>query len=150
MFAAFLLTGGTLGDRYGRRRVFLVGLSLFTAGSALCALSGSLGVLIGGRVVQGLGGALLMPGTMAIIRHVFTDDVERARAIGLWSGVSGRGSRSGRSSAGRWSTRSGGRASSGSTCRSASRASRWVRCSCRSSPNGAKPSGRGQDCELKA
>lgn len=91
VFAAFLLTGGTLGDRYGRRRVFLVGLSLFTAGSALCALSGSLGVLIGGRVVQGLGGALLMPGTMAIIRHVFTDDAERARAIGLWSGVSGAG-----------------------------------------------------------
>ncbi|WP_331767152.1 MFS transporter [Embleya sp. NBC_00896] len=91
VFAALLLTGGTLGDRYGRRRVFLIGLGVFTAGSIACALAGSLPALITGRAVQGVGGALLMPGTMSIIRHVFTDDRERARAIGIWSGVSGAG-----------------------------------------------------------
>ncbi|MFF7245299.1 MFS transporter [Embleya sp. NPDC008237] len=91
VFAALLLTGGTLGDRYGRRRVFLIGLGVFTAGSIACALAGSLTALIAGRAVQGVGGALLMPGSMSIIRHVFTDDRERARAIGIWSGVSGGG-----------------------------------------------------------
>ncbi|OPC79046.1 MFS transporter [Embleya scabrispora] len=91
VFAALLLTGGTLGDRYGRRRVFLIGLGIFTAGSVVCALAGSLAALIAGRAVQGVGGALLLPGSMSIIRHVFTDDRERARAIGIWSGVSGAG-----------------------------------------------------------
>ncbi|MGC0419472.1 MFS transporter [Embleya sp. AB8] len=91
VFAALLLTGGTLGDRYGRRRVFLIGLTVFTAGSVGCALAGSLPALIGARAVQGVGGALLLPGSMSIIRHVFTDDRERARAIGIWSGVSGAG-----------------------------------------------------------
>ncbi|WP_331770794.1 MFS transporter (plasmid) [Embleya sp. NBC_00888] len=91
IFAALLLTGGTLGDRYGRRPVFLIGLGVFTAGSIVCALAGSLTALIAGRAVQGVGGALLLPGSMSIIRHVFTDDRERARAIGIWSGVSGAG-----------------------------------------------------------
>ncbi|MET7302292.1 MFS transporter [Embleya sp. NPDC005575] len=91
VFAALLLTGGTLGDRYGRRLVFLIGLGVFTAGSIACALAGSLTALIAGRAVQGVGGALLLPGSMSIIRHVFTDDRERARAIGIWSGVSGAG-----------------------------------------------------------
>ncbi|MFE2869143.1 MFS transporter [Embleya sp. NPDC059259] len=91
VFAALLLTGGTLGDRYGRRRVFLIGLGVFTAGSIACALAGSLPALIAGRAIQGVGGALLLPGSMSIIRHVFTDERERARAIGIWSGVSGAG-----------------------------------------------------------
>jgi MFS family permease len=88
VYAALLLTGGTLGDRYGRKRIFLSGLALFTAGSAAAALSGSIGLLIAARMLQGLGAALLTPGSLSILRHVFTDDKERARAVGLWSGVS--------------------------------------------------------------
>ncbi|WP_229712021.1 MFS transporter [Streptomyces daqingensis] len=91
VFAALLLTGGTLGDRYGRRRVYLAGLALFTAGSALCALAQDVEVLIAGRAVQGIGAAALTPGTLAILRHVFTEPGERARAIGVNSGVSGAG-----------------------------------------------------------
>ncbi|MFI9723244.1 MFS transporter [Streptomyces sp. NPDC052396] len=91
VYAALLLTGGALGDRWGRRPVYLAGLGLFTAGSAGCALATGLGELIGGRAVQGLGAALLTPGSLAILRQVFPEDRERARAIGIWSGVSGSG-----------------------------------------------------------
>ncbi|MGW6688081.1 MFS transporter [Streptomyces sp. NPDC054961] len=91
VYAALLLTGGTLGDRYGRRRIFLTGLAVFTAGSAAAALSGSTGTLIAARMLQGLGAALLTPGSLSILRHVFTDEKERARAVGLWSGVSALG-----------------------------------------------------------
>lgn len=91
VYAALLLTGGTLGDRYGRRRIFLTGLAVFTAGSAAAALSGSTGTLIGARMLQGLGAALLTPGSLSILRHVFTDEKERARAVGLWSGTSALG-----------------------------------------------------------
>ncbi|MEU9557078.1 MFS transporter [Streptomyces fumanus] len=91
VYAAFLLTGGTLGDRYGRKRIFLTGLTLFTAGSAAAALSGTVGPLIAARALQGLGAALLTPGSLSILRHVFTDEKERARAVGLWSGVSALG-----------------------------------------------------------
>ncbi|MFD7781574.1 MFS transporter [Streptomyces nojiriensis] len=91
VYAALLLTGGTLGDRYGRRRLFLTGLAVFTAGSAAAALSGSTGTLIAARMFQGLGAALLTPGSLSILRHVFTDEKERARAVGLWSGVSALG-----------------------------------------------------------
>ncbi|MCM2417348.1 MFS transporter [Streptomyces sp. RKAG293] len=88
VFAALLLTGGTLGDRYGRRRTYLAGLALFTAGSAFAALSGTTGLLIAARMTQGLGAALLTPGSLSILRHTFEDERERARAIGLWSGIS--------------------------------------------------------------
>ncbi|MFD0121232.1 MFS transporter [Streptomyces virginiae] len=91
VYAALLLTGGTLGDRYGRRRIFLTGLAVFTAGSAAAALSGSTGTLIAARMLQGLGAALLTPGSLSILRHVFTDEKERAKAVGLWSGVSALG-----------------------------------------------------------
>ena len=91
VFAALLLTGGTLGDRYGRRRVYLAGLALFTAGSVLCALAQDIEVLVAGRAVQGVGAAALSPGTLSILRHVFTEPGERARAIGINSGVSGAG-----------------------------------------------------------
>ncbi len=91
VYAALLLTGGTLGDRLGRKRVFLVGVVGFTLGSMLCALSGSIGELVGARMVQGVGAALLTPGSLSIIRNTFPDPVERARAIGLWSGISGLG-----------------------------------------------------------
>ncbi|MFE2108329.1 MFS transporter [Kitasatospora sp. NPDC059463] len=91
VFAALLLTGGALGDRYGRTAVFRLGLALFTAGSAGAALAGSVGALVAARMLQGVGAALLTPGSLAILRHVFTDERERTRAIGTWSGVSALG-----------------------------------------------------------
>src|SRR5664279_1997070 len=89
VFAAFMLTGGTLGDLYGRKRVFLIGLTIFTVGSLLAALAPSLNVLIAGRAVQGLGAAALLPGTLSILTQTFPDPKERAMAIGIWAGVSG-------------------------------------------------------------
>ncbi|MBS2535702.1 MFS transporter [Catenulispora sp. NF23] len=91
VYAALLLTGGTLGDRFGRKRVFLAGVVGFTLGSMLCALSGSIGELVTARMVQGVGAAMLTPGSLSIIRNTFPDSRERARAIGLWSGISGLG-----------------------------------------------------------
>ena len=87
-FATLLLTGGILGDRYGRRRVFMSGLALFTLSSLLCGLSQSTGQLIAGRALQGVGAALLMPGTLSILTVTFPPE-ERAKAIGIWAGVSG-------------------------------------------------------------
>ncbi|MFJ7910900.1 MFS transporter [Kitasatospora sp. NPDC096204] len=91
VYAAFVLTGGALGDRYGRTRVFRLGLALFTLGSAGAALAGTIGVLVGARMLQGVGAALLTPGSLALLRHVFTDEQERAKAIATWSGVSALG-----------------------------------------------------------
>jgi EmrB/QacA subfamily drug resistance transporter len=90
-FAVLLLTAGTLGDRFGRKRVFLAGVVIFTAGSALCWLAPSLGWLIAGRVIQGAGGAALAPGSLAVLAAAFTDQRERTQAIGISSGVSGIG-----------------------------------------------------------
>ena len=87
--AALMLTGGTLGDLYGRKRMFLTGVGVFTAASLLCALSPSVHVLIGARALQGVGAAIMMPATLAILTHTFTDPRERAQAIGIWAGVSG-------------------------------------------------------------
>ncbi len=91
MYASLLLLGGALGDRLGRRRLFLVGLVAFTVGSLACALAGTLPTLVTGRVVQGVGAALLTPQSLAILRVTFRSEVERARAIGTWSGVSALG-----------------------------------------------------------
>ena len=87
-FASFLLTGGIVGDRYGRKRTFFAGLAVFTASSLLCGLASSTGQLVAFRVVQGVGAALLMPGTLSIITNTFPT-TERAQAIGIWAGVSG-------------------------------------------------------------
>jgi EmrB/QacA subfamily drug resistance transporter len=87
-FASLLLTGGILGDRYGRKRMFLTGLAVFTGASLACALSQSSGQLIAFRAIQGIGAALLMPGTLSILTVTFPPH-ERARAIGLWAGMSG-------------------------------------------------------------
>jgi MFS transporter, DHA2 family, methylenomycin A resistance protein len=89
LFASLMLTGGTLGDIFGRRLAFLAGVTVFTAGSLLCGLAPSMAVLIGGRVIQGIGAALLLPGTLSILTNTFTDPRERAQAIGLWAGISG-------------------------------------------------------------
>ena len=89
VFAAFMLTGGTLGDLYGRKKIFLLGLVVFTGGSLMAGLAPSLNVLIAGRAVQGLGAAALLPGTLSILTQAFPDPKERAQAIGIWAGVSG-------------------------------------------------------------
>ena len=87
-FATLLLTGGIAGDRYGRKRTFLTGLLIFTLASLLCGLSSSTGQLIGARALQGVGAAFLMPGTLSILTVTFPPE-ERAKAIGIWAGVSG-------------------------------------------------------------
>jgi len=87
-FASLLLTGGILGDRYGRKRTFLTGLAVFTVSSLACALAANSAQLIGARALQGVGAALLMPGTLSILTVTFPPR-ERAKAIGLWAGVSG-------------------------------------------------------------
>src|SRR5437879_1489694 len=87
LLAALLLVGGSLGDHYGRRRVFLIGVAVFAAASAWCGLAGSIRQLVIARAVQGFGAALLVPGSLAIISSAFLDE-ERGRAIGTWSGFS--------------------------------------------------------------
>ena len=84
MLAALILTGGALGDLYGRRRVFGLGVVVFAVASVVCGLAPSLGVLLAARTVQGVGGALLIPGSLAMIGASF-DDAGRGRAVGLWS-----------------------------------------------------------------
>jgi EmrB/QacA subfamily drug resistance transporter len=86
--ASLILLGGALGDRYGRRRVFVAGVVVFAGASLLCALAPNVGTLIGARLVQGVGGALLTPGSLAMIDAAFRPD-DRARAIGAWSGLAG-------------------------------------------------------------
>jgi EmrB/QacA subfamily drug resistance transporter len=86
--AAFILIGGSLGDRYGRRRIFVLGTLLFAAASTLCALAPSIELLIAARALQGVGGALLTPGSLAIIAASFTEQ-DRSKAIGAWSGLGG-------------------------------------------------------------
>ncbi|MFG1951720.1 MFS transporter [Micromonospora sp. NPDC048830] len=88
VFAALLLTSGSLGDRLGRAEMFLAGLATFTLGSAICAYAPQLEVLVAGRIVQGLGAALVTPQTLAILSHTFPTPKDRARAFGIWSGVS--------------------------------------------------------------
>ena len=85
--AALLLVGGSLGDRYGRRRIFVVGTVIFAVASAACGISMTIGQLIIARAVQGVGAALLVPGSLAIISASFSKD-QRGRAIGTWSGFS--------------------------------------------------------------
>ncbi|MGK5675058.1 MFS transporter [Micromonospora sp. URMC 106] len=88
MLAAFVLLGGALGDRFGRRRVFLLGVVWFTAASLLCGLAQSTEWLIAARFLQGAGGALLTPGSLSVLQASFHPD-DRGRAIGAWSGLSG-------------------------------------------------------------
>lgn len=85
---AFLLLGGSLGDRYGRRRLLQIGLVFFTLASVACGLAPTIGALIVARAVQGIGGALLVPGSLAIITASFHPD-DRAWAVGAWSGMAG-------------------------------------------------------------
>ncbi|MGI9557450.1 MAG: MFS transporter [Solirubrobacterales bacterium] len=86
MFAVFLLTGGKLGDYFGRKRVFIIGLVTFTAASLLCGLATTGGWLVAGRAIQGLGAALMLPASLAIINASF-EPRQRGMAIGIWVGV---------------------------------------------------------------
>lgn len=86
--SSLILLGGALGDRYGRRRVFVIGVVWFAGASLLCGLAPNAGVLIAARALQGVGGALLTPGSLALIQAVFRPD-DRARAVGAWSGLGG-------------------------------------------------------------
>jgi EmrB/QacA subfamily drug resistance transporter len=87
LLSALLLVGGSLGDHYGRRRVFLIGVALFAVASTWCGLAPDIHQLIAARAAQGLGAALLVPGSLAIISSSFAEN-ERGRAIGTWSGFS--------------------------------------------------------------
>jgi EmrB/QacA subfamily drug resistance transporter len=88
-FAALMLTGGTLGDLLGRKKVMLAGVALFCAGSVVAALAQGTNTLIVGRVVMGLGAAASEPGTLSLIRHIYPEREERAVALGVWAAVSG-------------------------------------------------------------
>jgi EmrB/QacA subfamily drug resistance transporter len=89
--ASFILLGGSLGDRFGRRRVFVIGTIWFAVASLFCGLAPRVELLIAARALPGVGGALLTPGSLAMIAGLFEGE-ERGRAIGLWSGLSGRAS----------------------------------------------------------
>jgi MFS transporter, DHA2 family, methylenomycin A resistance protein len=89
IFASLLLTAGALGDRLGARSVFLSGLGLFTGASVVCGLAGSLAVLISGRVLQGVGAALCVPASLALLNASFPEPRARARAVSIWAGAGG-------------------------------------------------------------
>jgi DHA2 family methylenomycin A resistance protein-like MFS transporter len=88
VLASLLLAGGTIGDRYGHKRVVVTGLGVFGVASVICGLAPGVEVLVGGRALQGLGAALLLPGTLAVITRAFPDQAEQAHAVGIWAGVS--------------------------------------------------------------
>jgi EmrB/QacA subfamily drug resistance transporter len=89
VIASLLMLSGSTADRLGRRRVFQCGLALFSFGSLLCAVAPSLGMLIAARIVQAIGGSMLNPVAMSIIRNVFEDPRERAQAVGVWGALFG-------------------------------------------------------------
>jgi EmrB/QacA subfamily drug resistance transporter len=88
-FAALMLTGGTLGDLLGRKKVMLIGVAIFCAGSIVAAVAPDTSTLIAGRIVMGLGAAASEPGTLSLIRHIYPEREERAVALGVWAAVSG-------------------------------------------------------------
>jgi EmrB/QacA subfamily drug resistance transporter len=90
-FGGFLLLGGRAADLLGRRRVFLVGVALFTAASFLCGLAWSEGVLIGARALQGLGAAIISPAALSIVTTTFEEGAERNKALGIWGAIGGSG-----------------------------------------------------------
>ncbi len=95
LFGGALLLGGRLGDVFGRRRLFMLGLAVFSGSSLLCGLSWSEGSLIGFRAIQGLGGALLAPAALSILMTTFAEGAERNRALGIWGAASGSGGAAG-------------------------------------------------------
>ncbi|MEO3972348.1 MFS transporter [Streptomyces sp. CAU 1734] len=91
VLGGLLVTTGAIGDRYGRKLLFLSGIVIFGIASVIAATSGSTWQLIGGRVLLGIGGAMIMPSTLSLIRNIFADPRERSLAIGIWAAVAGAG-----------------------------------------------------------
>jgi EmrB/QacA subfamily drug resistance transporter len=94
-FGGFLLLGGRMADILGRKRIFLVGLTLFTLASLVCGLAGNIGVLIGARAVQGIGAAIISPAALSIVSTTFTEGAERNKALGIWGALGGSGAAAG-------------------------------------------------------
>ncbi|HEX3055504.1 MAG TPA: MFS transporter, partial [Gaiellaceae bacterium] len=94
-FGGFLLLGGRTADILGRKRIFLVGLVIFSAASLVCGLAGSTGVLIAARAVQGFGAAVVSPSTLSIITTTFEEGAERNKALGIWGAMGGSGAAAG-------------------------------------------------------
>ena len=88
-FAGAMLAFGMVGDEFGRKRVMLIGVGIFCAGSVLAALAPNIGLVIAGRAVMGLGAAASEPGTLSMLRHLYTEERSRTRAVGVWAAVSG-------------------------------------------------------------
>ena len=84
-FAALILTAGALGDRIGAKKIFMAGFSIFTAASLACALAPTSAVLIAARAAQGVGAAILVPNSLALLNHAYPNDTERGRAVGFWA-----------------------------------------------------------------
>src|SRR3954467_2146444 len=95
LFGGALLLGGRLADIFGRRRLFVIGLAIFSGASLLCGISWSEGSLIGFRALQGLGGALFAPAGLSILMTTFAEGPERNRALGIWGAASGSGAAAG-------------------------------------------------------
>jgi DHA2 family methylenomycin A resistance protein-like MFS transporter len=89
VFASLLLTGGTIADRFGGRRTYIAGFTLFTAASALCGAAPTIWLLLLARAVQGIGAALLVPASLSLLRALFPGTAQRAKAIGIWVGTAG-------------------------------------------------------------
>jgi len=94
-FGGFLLLGGRLADLLGRRRIFMLGVALFSAASLACGLAGSIGVLVAARAIQGIGAALVSPATLSIITTTFEEGAERNKALGIWGAMGGSGAAAG-------------------------------------------------------
>src|ERR1700723_2324220 len=99
-FAAFILTAGALGDRIGAKRVFMAGFAIFTSASLACALASNSAVLIAARAVQGLGAAVLVPNSLALLSHAYPDQRGRGRAVGIWAAGARPGRPAGRAAGG--------------------------------------------------
>ncbi len=84
-FAALILTAGALGDRIGAKKVFMAGFAMFTAASLACALAPQMSILIAGRALQGVGAAILVPNSLALLNHAYPDEKDRGRAVGIWA-----------------------------------------------------------------
>src|SRR5438094_5311050 len=94
-FGGFLLLGGRAADLLGRRRLFMVGIAVFSVASLACGLANSIGVLIAARSVQGLGAAIISPATLSIITTTFEEGSERNKALGIWGAMGGSGAAAG-------------------------------------------------------
>src|SRR4026208_1611402 len=90
-FGGFLLLGGRMADLLGRKRIFLVGLVLFTVASLVCGLANNISVLIGARAVQGVGAAIISPAALSIVTTTFEEGADRNKALGIWGGLGGAG-----------------------------------------------------------